>query len=126
MRAPQTRDMKIADIEWLLVPALKNQQIAIAEAKLKDSPGVVPVAVLLWATVSPDVERRMTAEKSPVPHLEAADWKSGDIPWIVAALGPADILRTMIAQLVSGPLAGRRIRGRVAGANGTVSVQEFG
>lgn len=126
MRAPQTRDLKLADLEWLILPALKNQQIAIAEAKLKDTPGNVPVAVLLWAMVSPDVERRMIADKSAIPRMEPGDWKSGDIPWIVAALGPADILKNVVAQLVSGPLGGRRVRGRVADATGTIRVQEFG
>jgi len=126
MRAPQTRDMKLADLEWLILPALRNQQIAIAEAKLKDNPSNVPVAMLLWAMVSPDVERRMIADKNAIPRMEPGDWKSGDIPWIVAALGPADILKNVVAQLVSGPLGGRRVRGRVADATGTIRVQEFG
>lgn len=126
MRAPQTRDLKIADIEWLLIPALKYQQIAIAEAKLKNGSGNVPIAVLLWADVSAEVERRLIADKSAISRIEPADWKSGNIPWIIAALGPADVLKNMVTQLVAGPLGGRRVRGRVVGANGTVSVQEFG
>lgn len=126
MRAPQTRDMKIADIEWLLLPALKNQQIAIAEAKLKSGPGNVPVAILLWAEISPEVERRLLADRSAIPRMETADWKSGTIPWIVAALGPPEVLKNMVSQLVAGPLGGRRVRGRVAAPNGTFSAQEFG
>lgn len=126
MRAPQTRDLKIADMEWLLLPALRNQQIAIAEAKLKSGAATAPVAVLLWAEVSSDVERKLIADPSAIPRLEPAEWKSGTIPWIVAALGPAEVLKTMVVQLVEGPLGGRRVRGRVADPNGTISVQELG
>ncbi len=49
MRAPQYRKHTLADLEWLVVPAVTTGQFAMAEAQSKANGMMVPVGVLLWA-----------------------------------------------------------------------------
>ena len=83
MRSPAYRHLSIADLEWLVIPAIRAGQFSILEAR-----GAVdrPLGVALWASVSSAVDRRLTAQKQAglVPfRLAPADWHSGDILWLM-------------------------------------------
>src|SRR5262249_50333136 len=84
MPSPRHKHFSLADLEWLVVPALTSGQYAVAEAKIKDRLSV-PAAAVLWASVSPEVDKRLSeALNSPI-RLQPAEWKSGDILWLVEA-----------------------------------------
>ena len=53
MHSPRYRHYTLGDLEWLVLPPLLTGQCSVAEAKSKDNGASVPVAVALWASVSP-------------------------------------------------------------------------
>lgn len=78
---------------WLVVPAVTVGTYAVIDAQVKDSGASTPAAVALWATVSADVDRRMTASLAEPIRLQAQDWRSGNIPWLVEAIDEPHALR---------------------------------
>lgn len=99
MRSEAERKRTLADLEWMVVPALMTGQFAIAEAQSKESGVVSPMAAVLWAMVSEDVDRRLAADPDKPMQLQAAEWRSGNIPWIVAALGDPKVTGQLLGQL---------------------------
>lgn len=124
MRTPETQNLSLVDLYWLAVPALRNQQIVIAEGRTKDGKPAGPVGSILWAQVSPAVDRRLMTDRSAVPRLEAADWTSGDIAWVVLGIGRPDVVNAMLGELSKGPLRGRTMKVRSVGPGGVVTVKE--
>lgn len=124
MKAPEMRSLSLADLEWLVFPPLTANQAVVAEGRMK-SGLAAPIGAVLWARVSPEVDRRLAADPSAVPRLSPADWTSGEIPWAVVTAGRADVVEAMIGQLLKGPLAGRSIKVRALAAGGAVHVREI-
>lgn len=81
MRSPFHGRHTLADLEWLFLPALRNDQFKIAEAKSGSIN--VPAGFVLWASVSPDVDKRLMESLDAPARLGPEEWKSGDIPWII-------------------------------------------
>ncbi len=86
LRSPAHRHYTLADLEWSLLPALQLNQFMAAEAKLPDGQ-TVPLALVLWARVSPEVDARLSAAPSHPIRLHPNEWQSGDVIWIVDAVG---------------------------------------
>jgi cytolysin-activating lysine-acyltransferase len=99
MRSETERGRTLADLEWMVVPAMQTGQFAVAEAQAQDTGVVAPMGVVLWAMVSESVDQRMSAQLDKPMDLKPAEWKSGDIPWIVAAIGEPKIINQLFQQL---------------------------
>jgi hemolysin-activating ACP:hemolysin acyltransferase len=99
MRSQEHRQQALADIERLVVPALQVNQASVATAQSKTNGLVAPAAVVLWARVSEDVDRRLSAAPGQPIRLSPQEWKSGDIVWVVLALGDKRVLQGMIQHL---------------------------
>ena len=69
----------IGDLEWLAMPPILLLQFRLFYHEGK------PAAVVLYAFVSEQVERRLEAG---APSLRPADWKSGERAWIVQVIAP--------------------------------------
>ena len=87
MRAPMYRQMHLSDLEWLVAPAVATRQFLIAELQNKTNGLTVPVSAVLWARVSDDVDQRLTSNAGQAIRLRPEEWKSGSIPWLIAAAG---------------------------------------
>jgi hemolysin-activating ACP:hemolysin acyltransferase len=102
MRTPQHRQTFLADLEWLVFPAIANNQYALSEATDRETGASLPVAVALWALVSEEVDRRLTTTQTPPIRLKAEEWNSGSIPWLVEAVGEpratAALLKALLEQ----------------------------
>ncbi|HEY0014126.1 MAG TPA: toxin-activating lysine-acyltransferase [Allosphingosinicella sp.] len=105
-QSPLHRALAIGDLEWLAMPALIHRQFYI----FRD--GDRPVGLALWAKCTPEaaakLERGMV---EPENRLTMEEWASGDTVWLVDLIAPfADQQNRqreiMIADLISGPLAG--------------------
>jgi hemolysin-activating ACP:hemolysin acyltransferase len=125
MRSAHTKGLTLADLEWLVLPALRTQQVMLAEARAKDGAITVPAGLLLWARLSPAVEKRLLSDPSPLPRLEPSEWSSGDAAWVIVTLGPNEAVSAMLNQLASGPLAGKVVKIRGLDANGQLTVREL-
>src|SRR5215510_2623391 len=98
MRDQNFRNMRIADLEWLVLPPIMAGQFRLAHmpapprpgepAKPTDKGGVlVPVAVALWARVSPQIDKGLSENLDKPVRLRTNQWASGDIIWLMAVAG---------------------------------------
>lgn len=99
MRSETERNRTLADLEWMVVPAMQTGQFAVAEAQSQETGVVAPLGVVLWAMVSTEVDKRLTAEAGQPMTLAPGEWRSGDIPWIVAAFGDNKVVGQLFEQL---------------------------
>lgn len=99
MRSRRHRVMPIGDLEWLVAPAVATGQYALAEMRDPRTLLKTPVGVVLWATVSDEVDKRLcSALKRPL--LAPNEWVSGPIPWLIDAGGNPRATATLMRQLV--------------------------
>jgi cytolysin-activating lysine-acyltransferase len=107
-QSPLHRVLQIRDLEWLVMPALIYLQFYI----FRD--GEKPIGLALWAKCNAAAEAKLERGMvEPENRLTAAEWQSGDAIWLVDLIAPfADAQNKhreiMIADLVSGPLAGQK------------------
>jgi len=97
-RSPVHRHISIADLEWLVIPAILNNQFAVAEAKLPDG-NAVGVAFVTWARVSPEVDTRLMQHPHYPIRLHPSEWTGGDRLWIIDALGALNAVQYLITKV---------------------------
>lgn len=109
MRDANYRDLKISALEHLVVPAVLSGQWRLAHAPAPsaaarsnvetDKIPMVPVATALWASVSDEVDRKLTESLDKRLVLSAGEWCSGSNLWLIAMAGSEDALPKLIRQL---------------------------
>jgi hemolysin-activating ACP:hemolysin acyltransferase len=140
MRDPNFRHAKLTDLESLVLPPLMSGQWRLGQGVLpmpgaksngkdgakpdapKDAGLVVPVAVALWASVSPEIDARLTSTlQGPLP-LKANEWASGKQIWLTAVAGDPRYLPAFLVQLQEKEFKGRsvKVRGQQAGGQPAV------
>ncbi|RUM03843.1 toxin-activating lysine-acyltransferase [Rhizobium chutanense] len=94
---PRYRSQMLSDLHHLVVDPLINDRIAIAMPK--SVTGVEPPAIAIWATVSAEVDSRISEQAKagvfPV-RLKPEDWKSGELVWLLDVIAPTRELATMV------------------------------
>lgn len=118
MHSPAHSHLHISDLTWLLVPALLAEQIAIVEATREYAVLPEPYAAALWARVSPEVDSRLRESKELPPRLAADEWQSGDLLWVIDAIGHPDIVPAFLEEFVATRFPGQHPKMRVAGKQG--------
>ena len=99
MRSPLYKHSTLDDLRWLVIPALLNAQYALATAQSKESGLTAPVGLVLWARVSEDVDKRLQASIQQPIKLAPNEWRSGNLPWVIAAVGDDRILKSILGRL---------------------------
>ena len=114
MRTKQFRTLTVADLEALVVPALLCNQFAIASTHSNANGLVSPAAIALWAQVSTEVDQRLSKNLDEPFRLAPNEWKSGDIPWLMATAGDPRGVDVILKQLQENRLKGKsfKIRGK--------------
>ncbi len=100
MRSPQHRYAFLADLEWLVHPALTSNQFVIHETLDKASGHKMPAAFALWAMVSNEVDARLSSNPSFRPRLKPEEWTSGSIPWLMDVAGHPHLTELLVKTLV--------------------------
>ena len=107
-QSPLHRELRIGDLEWLIMPPLIYLQFYI----FRD--GDKPIGLALWAKCNAAAEAKLERGMiEPQNRLTMEEWQSGDAVWLVDLVAPfADATNQhreiMIADLISGPLAGQK------------------
>jgi hemolysin-activating ACP:hemolysin acyltransferase len=112
LRSPAHRKLPLAYLESLAVPAVITGQFALAEARSAAHGYQAPVAVVVWASVSTEIDRRLAQDPTQLNKLNQADWKSGDVIWIVDAVGQKEAVKGLIDHLRKDRFAGKQVRYR--------------
>ena len=122
LRSPRHRQLTLADLEWVIVPPLLLGQFAIAEAKAQPDGPPTPVAMALWAAVTPEVDKRLSEDLANPIRLRPEEWRCGEILWLVDAVGEPRILAGLLKQVTETTFKGRELKVRQSGADGKVVV----
>jgi hemolysin-activating ACP:hemolysin acyltransferase len=121
MHSAHDKKYTLADLEWLAVPGVVNGQFALAETQAKDTGVVTPIGALLWAFVSPEIDARLSDVSQPV-KLQPNEWRSGDIPWVVLAIGDKRVVGGLLEKLMVPAFKGKLPKMRIRGSDGKISV----
>ena len=122
MRSTQHRERPLADLEWLVLPAILSGQCRVAQAH--QSGNAVPVGVALWASVSTAVDQRLSDLSVPW-RLQPDEWRSGDIPWLVELVADPATQQALLKHLGQTVFRGRGIKMRVRDAEGKTQIATF-
>ena len=120
MRSAHYRHYTLGDLEWLVVPPLMAGQFSIAQNKASGS-----AAVALWASVSADVDHKLSKRLQRPIRLKPEEWRSGDIFWIIDVVGDPQVLPNLRQKLIETVFKGREVKMRVRDDSGNVSVQRI-
>ena len=136
MRDPNFRKMRLADLEWLVLPPVMAGQFRLAQApspvgrvtgKDGQEGGVlVPVAVALWARVSDAVDKTLSENLDEPVRLRPNEWASGDNIWLMAVAGDQRAVPKFLEQLAKTELEGQRVKMRLRGPGNSVVVKTLG
>lgn len=110
MRTPEYQSLSLRELETLVMPPLLGGQVSVATAQSKDTGVTVPVGAILWACVSADVATRLASHAGEPIRLSPAEWKSGEIIWVVASAGAGRVLSQMLKELSNRDWAGKDVR----------------
>jgi cytolysin-activating lysine-acyltransferase len=109
-RSPAHKHYSLADIEWMILPAVAHGQFYVAEAMNKATGFRAPIAVVTWALVSEEVDWRLSADLSHRIRLRPDEWKSGDVAWVVDLAGAPAGVRHALQWLKAGPFKDRDVK----------------
>ena len=112
MRSGSYKHFSLSDLEWLVVPPVLTQQFVLAEARKGEDGISAPIAVALWASVSDEVDKKLMAMTSGPLKLRPDEWKSGEILWLIDAIGPQQVLTGMVDNLQKNVFKGRPLKVR--------------
>jgi len=146
MRDPNFRKLRLADLEWLVLPPVMSGQFSLAQApmqppgvkapgsgkagqesaKAKDGGFLVPVAVALWASVSANIDKALSGNLEKQVRLHPAEWASGDNLWLMAVAGDQRALPTFLKRLRDEEFKGKQVKMRMRGADGKMVVKTIG
>ncbi len=123
MRSDAHRHQFLADLETLLLPPLAAGQFSIMDAQSKAIGFTQPVGLVLWARVSAEVDQRLSTGLDRPMRLKPEEWTSGDIVWIVEAIGDQRALGPMLKALSERELKGKAVKLRTRDEAGKVVVR---
>lgn len=120
MRSRSHRNRTLADLEQLIGPALATGQFSVARQSTNNN--LTPVGAVFWASVSPAVDERLTAEAGKTITLKPEEWRSGDIVWLMEAIGEPPVIAALLND-VSTTKVKRQIKVRTQDKDGKVHVR---
>jgi hemolysin-activating ACP:hemolysin acyltransferase len=109
MRSEGHRHQFLADLEWLVLPAIAAGQFSLMDAQSKSLGFTQLVGLALWARVSPEVDQRLSSNLNQSIRLKPEEWTSGDITWIVEAVGAPQAMGPLLKSLAERELKGKTI-----------------
>ncbi len=125
LRSKTHRQLPIVWLEQIVAPAITTGQFFLAQVRGKENGVSMPVGVVLWASVSPEVDKRLSETADPFPRLAAADWKSGDIIWLMEAVGEARVMGAMVKRLQTTNWKDRKVKMRIKREDGKFEVKSL-
>jgi hemolysin-activating ACP:hemolysin acyltransferase len=98
-----------------------------ADAGKEQKGGIyVPVAMALWARVSPKVDKGLSENLDKPVWLRPQEWTSGDIVWLMAAAGNPRAIPEFLKQLAEKDFKGQQVKMRLRGPDGKAVVKVLG
>ena len=125
MRSPQHKHCSLADLEWLVLPAVLSGQFRIVQAQPAQGTAPAPVGVALWAMVSAEVDKKLSDLSIPA-RLRPDEWRSGDIPWLMELVCDTRVQQPLLKALAENVFKDHAFKMRVRGAGGKIQICTLG
>lgn len=130
MRDPVYKNLRLSDLETMVLPPIMAGQFRVAHAathqgKKQTSP-FVPIAVALWARVSPAIDKKLSEQLDKPMQLPANAWASGDICWLITVAGDPRAVPKFLEQLQEKEFKGQQVKLRARDKDGKVVVRTLG
>lgn len=125
LNSPQHRSMTLPELRARVVPAVHFGQYALASRRSAKDGLVTPFAVLLWATVSDEVDRRLAEGEAGVMRLTREEWQSGPHVWLVDMFGDPAALPSLAKSLAETRWKNHSVKMFVRGTDGTSQVRQI-
>ena len=138
LQHPVYRNYAIADLDWLIGPAVLTGNFMMANAARPDGV-VVPVAAIIWARVSKEVDQRIMENLHRPFRLSPEEYVSGEIYWLAHTFGLPQVVEELIKaalreegvdehgnKVPAGPLAGKQLKQRTRDDSGRPVVGVMG
>lgn len=122
MQSRQHRLTLLAELEWLVMPALTTRQFRVAEGVNQERGIVAPIAAVLWAHVSPEIDKRISGNLDQPIKLKPEEWRSGEHTWIIETLGENNAVTALLQHLKQNELKDKTVRMRVRGQDGKPAI----
>ena len=119
MRSPKHKHYSLADLEWLVLPAVLSGQFRIVAQPQSGAPA--PVGVALWANVSAETDQRLSDLSKPA-RLSPDEWRSGDISWLMELVCDAHLQQAILTDLRDAIFKGTPLKMRVRGSDGRMQI----
>lgn len=124
-RSPAHKHYSIADIEWMILPAVTAGQFYVVEATHKEHGYRAPIAFVSWAFVSEEVDQRLAGQVSQRLRLRPDEWKSGEIAWVIDAAGTGEAVNAALRWLLAGPLREKSVKAATRDEDGVPRVKRL-
>lgn len=131
MRDPGFRYLRLADLEWLVIPPVMSAQFRLGKSRTEGPGGkdgartpddqseergvLVPSAVALWASVSAPIDKRLSEDLDQPLVLRPTEWLSGDHLWLIAVAGDRRALPVFVDKLKQDVFKDRQVKLRAKG-----------
>jgi len=123
MRAPGYRQMPVASLEPMLLPPLLLGNCRIGYGKPDKGGAATAMTLVLWARVSPAVDQRLSSNLDQPITLQAAEWSSGDIIWLMTLAGDPRVLPEFLKQLRQREFKGQQVKLRAREPDGKTVIK---
>ena len=124
MRSKAHAILPIGQLQTLM-PAIARNQFVTAEARSRENGMSSPIAVVIWATVSDEVDKRLSAEPQKPVNLAPAEWSSGPHVWVIEAVGEPRAVSVLIKRLQDSRWKGQTVKLRARGEDGRASIKNL-
>lgn len=125
MRARKLKDIRVSDLEWLLLPPLLAGQCRVSYSQRAEGGSIFPSALVLWARVSDAVDKGLSENLTGPPKLTSADWTSGDKFWLIMTAGETQGISAVVKNLQETVFKDRPVKMRSQKPDGTLIVRSL-
>ena len=124
MRDTMYRNLPLRELESFLPPIMAGQCI-VASGQTTENGPVIPIALAIWARVSPTIDKRLSENLDRPIQLKPHEWTSGDIVWVVVLAGEQRALAGFVKKLCDREFKRNQVKIRVSDKSGKQSVRQL-
>ena len=124
-KSPAYKFHTLADIEWLVLPAVLSGQYYVAELEHAEQGMRAPVACVTWASVSTEVGQRLASDANTSVRIKPDEWSSGPHLWIIHTIGEPKALGAAMNVLAEAAFKSKTVNVVTRSANGELTVENL-
>jgi hemolysin-activating ACP:hemolysin acyltransferase len=113
--------LTLKDIGPMILPALSAGQYKVAIGQDEQTGFSRPLAAVLWARVSDDMDQTLQANPIEAARLAPDAWTGGNRIWIVEAVGAQAAIAALTSDLQKTAWRGQDVKYRAVGPDGTMT-----